>query len=257
MKPDYFDLRGKVALVTGGATGIGLGISRGLAEAGATLAICSRRKELCERIALDLAEGIGGAALGFGCDVTVQSEIEYLVKSIRKRFDRIDILVNCAGVGGSEKMIMEMEAPDWDSVLDINLKSPFFMTREVVKTMIERGGGGKIINVGSMAALIAAPRMSAYCASKAGVVHLTKAMAMEWARYNIQVNAILPGYFETPMNKDFFATDRGQENIKHNIPMQRIGKIDDIKGLAILLASPASDFMTAAAILLDGGQSAC
>jgi len=257
MRLDFFDLRGKVAVITGGATGIGLGIAEGLAGAGTSLVICARRRQLCEEVALDLAQRTGVQARGFRCDVTVRSEIETLVKLVIEHFGRIDILVNCAGVGGSEKMILDMDEADWDSVLDVNLKGVLFLTQAVVKTMVDRGGRGKIINVASMAGVIAASRMAAYCASKAGLVQLTKVMAMEWARHGIQVNAILPGYFETPMNKEFSTTQAGQRVIKYGIPLRRMGQIEEIKGLAILLASPASDFMTASALLIDGGQTAC
>ncbi len=256
MKNDYFDLTGKVAIITGGASGIGLGISTALAEAGATTVICARREQLCKETALNISEKTSAPTLGHRCDVTEQSETEALIEEVLKRFDRIDILINCAGVGGSEKEITEMEAADWDKVLNINLRSIFLLSRDVVKTMMSRGGGGKIINVGSIAGIFAAPRMSAYCSSKAGLSQLTKVMAVEWARYGIQANAIIPGYFETSMNRDFFKTDAGQKVIRNNIPVGRIGQKDDIKGLAILLASPASDYMTGSTILIDGGQTA-
>lgn len=256
MKIDYFDLTGKVAVVTGGATGIGLGIATGLAEAGATIVICARREQLCKQIALDLSEKAGVPTLGLRCNVTRQSEIDTMIEQVLKSFDRIDILVNCAGSGGNEKMLTELEESEWDDVLNVNLKSIFLLSKHVVKTMIRRGGGGKIINVGSIAGICAAPRMSAYCTSKAGLTQLTKVMSMEWARHSIQVNAILPGYFETSMNKEFFTTQAGQRVIKENIPAGRVGQKEDIKGLAVLLASSASDYMTGSALLIDGGQTA-
>ena len=256
MKTDYFDLTEKVAVITGGATGIGLGIAEGLAEAGATTGICARREQLCKEVADKLSKGTGVPALGLHCDVTIQSEIETMVANVLKHFGRIDILINSAGVGGSEKMILEMEEPDWDNVLDVNLKALFFLSREVVKTMVNRGNGGKIVNVSSMAGVLATRRMRAYCASKAGLIQLTKVMSLEWVRHNIQVNAILPGYFKTHMNKEFFTTKAGQQIIEDSIPMRRIGEKKDIKGLAILLASSASDFMTGSTILIDGGQTA-
>ncbi len=120
--------------------------------------------------------------------------------------------------------------------------------------MVERGKGGKIINVVSIGSLIGWSNMSAYCASKGGCLQLTKVMALEWVRYNIQVNAILPGYFETPMNRSFFSTDAGKRTIKNNIPMKRIGNIEEMKGIAILLASQASSFMTGSAVVVDGGH---
>lgn len=254
MTIDYFNLTGKVAVVTGGASGIGLGVSTGLAEAGATTVLCARRERLCREAAFEIADKTGSPSLGLRCDVTDPSENKAMIAQVIGRFERIDILVNCAGVSGSQKMIMEMEDSEWDHVLDVNLKSIFMLTREVVRTMVDRGGGGKIINVGSIAGIFAAPRMSAYCSSKAALSQLTRVMSLEWARHNIQANAIVPGYFETPMNKDFFMSDTGQKIIRDNIPARRIGQKEDIKGLAILLASPASDFMTGATVLIDGGH---
>ena len=169
-------------------------------------------------------------------------------------FGRIDILVNNAGVGGSEKPILEMTEKDWDIVMNTNLKGVFNLTRVVVPEMITGGKGGKIINVVSIGAVIGWPNMSAYCASKGGCLQLTKSMALEWVRHNIQVNAILPGYFETPMNSEFFASDAGRKVIKANIPIRRIAQIDEIKGAAILLASQASSFITGSAITVDGGH---
>jgi NAD(P)-dependent dehydrogenase (short-subunit alcohol dehydrogenase family) len=149
-----------------------------------------------------------------------------------------------------------MDHADWDVVLDINLKGIFMLSQAAVEKMIEQGNGGKVINVASIGATIGWPNMSAYCASKGGCVQLTKVMAIEWARYDIQVNAILPGYFGTPMNEKFFAGDAGKRVIKANIPMQRIAHIDEIRGAAILLASQASSFMTGSTLVVDGGHTA-
>jgi NAD(P)-dependent dehydrogenase (short-subunit alcohol dehydrogenase family) len=149
-----------------------------------------------------------------------------------------------------------MDEKDWDLVIDINLKGMFLLSKAVAAKMVARGHGGKIINVASIGGLIGWPNMSAYCASKGGCLQVTKVMALEWARYNIQSNAILPGYFETPMNTDFFASDAGRQVIKSSIPARRIAQIDEIRGLAILLASEASGFMTGSALVIDGGQTA-
>jgi NAD(P)-dependent dehydrogenase (short-subunit alcohol dehydrogenase family) len=147
-----------------------------------------------------------------------------------------------------------MSDEDWDGVIDTNLKSIFLLSRAVVSKMVEQGKGGKIINVASIGGMIGWPNMAAYCASKGGCIQLTKVMALEWVRYNIQVNAILPGYFETPMNTTFFASEAGKRVIKNNIPMRRLAQTDEIKGVAILLASQASSFMTASAVVIDGGH---
>ena len=166
----------------------------------------------------------------------------------------IDILVNNAAVI-EEKPILELEEADWDLMLDTNLKGVFNLTKAVARTMVERNKGGKIINVASIAGHIAWPKMAAYCASKGGCIQLTKVMALEWARYNIQANTILPGYFLTPMSTEFVNSDEGDRVIKSDVPMRRVAQINEIKGLAVLLASQASSFITGASFTIDGGQS--
>lgn len=250
----YFDLTGKVAIVTGGASGIGRGIADGLAEAGASIVIAARQLEKCEKACKEIREKTNIKVLPHRCDITKMGEIDVLVDDVLKEFGYIDILVNNSGIGGSEKAILKMTEQDWDNVLDTNLKGVFTLTQAVVKKIVERGKGGKVINVASIGGLIGWPNMAAYCASKGGCIQLTKVMALEWTRYNIQVNAILPGYFETPMNTDFFSSDAGQKIIKSIIPMRRLAQIDEIKGVAVLLASPASSFMTGSAVVVDGGH---
>jgi NAD(P)-dependent dehydrogenase (short-subunit alcohol dehydrogenase family) len=162
--------------------------------------------------------------------------------------------VNNAGVGGSEKTILKMSEEDWDYAVDVDLKGAFLCARAVVPEMI-KGGGGKIINVSSIAGSIGIANMSAYCASKGGMIQLTKVMALEFMRYNIQVNTLCPGYFYTPMNRKFFESEAGQKVIQRNIPMNRAGRVEELKGTAIYLASAATNFMTGACIIIDGGQS--
>jgi NAD(P)-dependent dehydrogenase (short-subunit alcohol dehydrogenase family) len=250
----YFDLTGKVAVITGGGTGIGRGIADGLAEAGATIVLCARRVNMLEKSCREIAEKTGAVTYPHRLDVMSVEEINTLVEDVVSKFGHIDILVNNAGVGGSEKSILKMTEDDWDKTLKINLYGVFLLSQAVVRKMVESGRKGKIINVASIASISATANMSPYCTSKAGVVQLTKVMALEWARYNIQVNAILPGYIETPMNTEFFATNVGQKIIKKKIPMGRVGKIEEMKGLGIYLASEASSFMTGSAVVIDGGQ---
>lgn len=249
----YFDLTGRVAIVTGGATGIGRGIAEGLAEAGADIVLGSRRADKCAEACRDIEAGTGVKTLSLNCDVTDGRSIERFVEDTLKAMGHIDILVNNAGTI-EEKTILEMEEADWDRMLDTNLKGVFTLSRAVVKRMVERNTGGKIINVASIAGVIAWPRMAAYCASKGGCIQLTKVMALEWARYDIQANAILPGYFLTPMSADFVGSDEGQQAVKSHIPMRRVARIDEIKGVAILLASQGSSFITGASFAVDGGQ---
>jgi NAD(P)-dependent dehydrogenase (short-subunit alcohol dehydrogenase family) len=249
----FFDLSGRVAIVTGGATGIGRGIAEGLAEAGADIVIGSRRENECARACREIGAKTGVRALPLRCDVTDGAGIERFVEDAIRAAGHVDILVNNAGVI-EEKPILDMEDAAWDRMLDTNLKGVFRLTRAVVRRMIERNAGGKIINVASIAGLIAWPEMAAYCASKGGCIQLTKVMALEWVRHNIQANAILPGYFDTPMNAGYFRDERNREAVTRHIPMRRIARTDEIKGLAILLASAASSYITGAAFAVDGGQ---
>jgi NAD(P)-dependent dehydrogenase (short-subunit alcohol dehydrogenase family) len=254
MNLPYFDLKGKVAIITGGATGIGRGIAEGLADAGATIVLCARRLEVLEQACKEIKDRTGVKTYPHRLDITSTPEINALVEDVMKEFGRIDILVNNAGVGGSEKPILKMTEQDWDNTVATDLRGIFVLSQAVAKKMVEKGEGGKVINVASIGAKIIFPNMSAYCSSKGGVLQLTKVMALEWIRHNIQVNAILPGYFETPMNTHFFATEVGQKIIKKNIPQNRLGQMDDMRGLAVYLASPASNFMTGSALVIDGGQ---
>jgi len=250
----YFDLTGKVAIISGGATGIGRGIADGLAEAGADIVIAARRLENCETACREISEKTQAKTFPCRCDITDTNEIELLADDVMKKFGHIDILVNNSGVGGSEKPILEMSENDWDSVIDTNLKGIFTLSRVVVSKMVASKNGGKVINVASIGGMISWPHMSAYCASKGGCIQLTKVMAMEWIKYNIQANAILPGYVETPMNTEFFSSEPGKKVIRQNIPMKRLAQIEEMKGVAILLASSASSFMTGSSVVVDGGQ---
>jgi len=254
MNLPYFDLTGKVAIITGGATGIGRGIAEGLADAGAAIVLAARRLEKCDMACKEIAERTGVATLPCQCDITDRRQVSALVDDVVAELGHIDILVNNSGTGGSEKPILKMTDEDWNRVIDTNLKGVFLLSQAVVGKMVEGGQGGKIINVASIGALIGWPNMSAYCASKGGCLQLTKSMALEWVRYNIQVNAILPGYFETPMNQEFFVTEAGVRAIRSSIPMKRIAQIEEIKGVAILLASQGSSFMTGSSVVVDGGH---
>lgn len=249
----YFDLSGQNAIITGGATGIGRGIAEGLAEAGANIVIGSRRLDSCTEACGEIGEKTGVRTLPLALDVRDRNSMEKFVADSVEAMGHIDILVNNAGTI-EEKPILEMEEGDWDLMLDTNLKGVFTLSKAVVKKMIERNKGGRIINVASVAGLIAWPKMSAYCASKGGCIQLTKVMALEWAKYDIRANAILPGYFLTPMSAGFVNSGEGGNIIKSLVPLKRVANTDEVKGLAILLASRASSFITGAALVIDGGQ---
>ena len=254
MNLPYFDLHGKVALITGGATGIGKGIAEGLAEAGASIVIAARRYEKCQQTCDEIQGKTGVDTLPQACDINQEKEVEELVENVIEEFGFIDILVNNSGIGGSEKPILNMTGDDWDSVLNTNLKGIVTLSRAAVGKMVARGRGGKVINVASILGKIAWPNMSSYCASKSGCIQLTKVMALEWTKFNIQANAIVPGYIKTPMNTEFFDSQAGKNVIRSDIPMRRLGTIEELKGVAVLLASSASSFMTGSAGVIDGGQ---
>lgn len=252
MRFSMFDLTGKVAIVTGGYQGIGRGIAEGLAEAGSDVVVCARSYDRCAEACAEIQK-FGVKTLPIQCDVTKTEEIEALVSETVNRMGKVNILVNNAGVGGNERPVIEMSDEDWDYSVNIDLRGAFLCSREAAKEMIKQGGG-KIINVSSVYGLTPVANMSAYCASKGGLLQLTKVMALELIRFNIQVNAICPGYFLTPMNRELFESETGKKVIKRSIPMGRLGNPDELKGTAIYLASSATDFMTGSAIVIDGGQ---
>jgi len=251
-KLPMFDLTGKVAIVTGGYHGIGRGIAEGLAEAGADLVICARNYDRCAEACAEI-EKMGVKALPIRCDIGKTEDVENLVTQTVRRMGKLNILVNNAGVGGSEKPILDMSDEDWDQVMNIDLRGAFICSRAAAREMIKEGGG-KIINVASIFGFITTGNMSAYCASKGGLVQLTKEMALEFVRYNIQVNVLCPGYFLTPMNRGLFESEMGKRIVQKNIPMGRLGKCEELRGTAIYLASSATDFMTGSSIVVDGGQ---
>ncbi len=252
MTRSMFDLTGKVAIVTGGYSGIGRGISEGLAEAGANVVICARNLGRCQEACSEI-EKLGVKALPIRCDVTRTDEVNNLIETTVKEFGKVDILVNNAGIIGGRKPIIETSDEDWDTTLNINLKGAFLCSRAAAREMIKRNEG-KIINVSSISAFIGTAALGGYCASKRGLVQLTRVMALELVEYNIQVNAICPGSILTPMNYEYFTTQPGKGTIKRDIPMGRIGDANELKGIAVYLASPASSFATGTCIVVDGGQ---
>jgi 2-deoxy-D-gluconate 3-dehydrogenase len=248
-----FDLSGKVALVTGGNGGIGLGMARGLAAAGAAVVIAARNAEK-SRSAVRELETRGGAAHAVEADVTDERAVAAMVDATLARFGRLDILVNNAGTN-IRRPAHELGAADWHKVLDTNLTSAFLCSKAVYPAM-KRGGAGKIISIGSMMSIFAASFAPAYAASKAGIVQFTKSIACAWARDNIQANAVLPGWIDTALTRRAREEVPGlHDNVLRRTPAGRWGVIDDMAGVAVFLASPASDFITGAAIPVDGGYS--
>ncbi len=248
-----FDLKGKVAIVTGGNGGIGLGMARGLARAGARVVVAARNKEKSSAAVREL-QALGAGALAISVDVTDEKSVAALISETAERCDRLDILVNNAGIN-IRKPAQDLSLEEWRQVLDTNLTSAFLCSRSAYAHM-KRAGGGKIINVGSMLSIFGAAFAPAYGASKGGIVQLTKSLATAWARDNIQVNAVLPGWVDTELTRQARKEIQGlHERVLAGTPAGRWGGIDDFAGIAVFLASAASDFLTGTAIPLDGGYS--
>ena len=245
-------LEGRVSVVTGGATGLGLQMATGLAEAGSNVVICSRKLENCEQAAAGI-EKLGVKALALAADITKPDQVETVKDATLKKFGRVDVLVNNAGrawVAPPE----EMPLARWQEVMDLNTTAPFICAQIFGREMI-KAKKGSIINIASIAGLRGRDPKAydsvVYATSKGALVNFTRDLAVKWARHDIRVNAICPGFFVTPLNQKLYA--RNKENIDRRIPLGRIGGPDDLKGIAVLLASDASNYMTGTIIPVDGG----
>jgi 2-dehydro-3-deoxy-D-gluconate 5-dehydrogenase len=248
-----FDLKGKVAIVTGGNGGIGLGMARGLAAAGARVIIAARNADKSKAAVADLT-GRGGEAYAIETDVADESSVARLVATTRERSGRLDILINNAGIN-IRKPVQELALDEWRRVLDTNLTSAFLCSKAAYPAF-KAVGGGKIINIGSMMSLFGASFAPAYGSSKGGIVQLTRSMAVAWARDNIQVNAVLPGWIDTELTQNARREVSGlHDSVLRRTPAARWGGIDDMSGVAVFLASAASAFVTGTAIPVDGGYS--
>jgi len=253
---DLFDLSGRVAIVTGGGSGIGRQMAEALAELGADVVLCARRPERCEQAAEELA-ALGVRSLGLRCDVSDRAEVDALVARTLAEFGRLDVVVNNAGTTwGAPAVEHPLEA--WNRVLAVNLTGVFLVSQAAARAMIDRGEGGRIVNVASTAALGALPPelmdAVAYTAAKGGVVSLTRDLAVKWARHGIRVNALAPGWFPSEMSQALL--QRKAEGLLARIPLRRFGGPDDLKGAVAFLASAASGFVTGQVVVVDGGQTA-
>ena len=251
---DLFDLKGKVALVSGGSRGLGLEIALGLGEAGAQVAITARREQWLTSAQEELTRS-GTASLPITCDVSNPDQVTEAVAVTLRAYGRIDVLVNSAGMAWSapaDSMTLEK----WRQVMDTNATGCFLMCQAVGREMIRHGQGGSIINLASyMAAFGSAPEVVdavGYAASKGAVVSLTRDLAVKWARHGIRVNAIAPGYFDTRLSAGVL--ERARDRIEAATPMRRIGRAGEIKGVAIFLASPAASYVTGHVLAVDGGM---
>jgi 2-dehydro-3-deoxy-D-gluconate 5-dehydrogenase len=249
-----FDLTDKIALVTGGNGGIGLGMAQALAEAGAAVIIVGRNEEK-SAAALQQLRADGARASSMTCDVTDESAVQDLFAKVQDRHGGLDILVNNAG-STVRKPPQDFTLDEWRQVMDVNLTSAFLCSRAAYPLMLA-SGGGKVINIGSIMSLFGASYAPAYCASKGGIVQFTKSLALAWAKDNIQANAVLPGWITTELTDSARAQVPGlNERVLARTPAGRWGTPRDLAGIAVFLASEASDFVTGTAIPVDGGYAA-
>ena len=244
------DLSGRVVLVTGASGGLGAHFARVLARSGAQVAVAARRLESCETLC-EAIRSESGHASPVRLDVADAASVTAAIAAVVARFGKLDVLVNNAGIA-TTTAALDLAEEDWDAVLDTNLKGAFLCAQGAARVMKDAGGGA-IVNVASILASRVAGGVAAYAASKAALVQLTKALALEWARYGIRVNALCPGYIETDINRGFFATGAGEAMVKR-IPQRRIGRPEDLDGPLLLLASDASRYMTGAVVAVDGGH---
>jgi 2-deoxy-D-gluconate 3-dehydrogenase len=250
---NLFDLKGKAALITGGNGGIGLGMAQGIASLGAAIVIAGRN-EAKAADALQILRDMGAEASFLAADVTNKSECVALVAATVAKHGRLDILVNNAGTS-VRKQPQDLTEDEWHHALDTNLTSAFFCSQAAYPEML-KAGGGKMINIGSMMSLFGAPFATAYASSKGGIVQMSRAMATAWAKDNIQVNAVLPGWIDTDLTRRAREQVSGlQDSVQKRTPGGRWGTPHDMAGIAAFLASPASDFVTGTAIPVDGGFS--
>lgn len=248
-----FDLTGRIALVTGGNGGIGLGMARGLGQAGATVLVVGRNAEKSASALHDLTS-LGIRAESLPCDVADEAAVQQLFAEVGRRHGRLDILVNNAGTT-VRKPPQDLTLDEWTSVMDVNLTSAFLCARAAYPLML-KAGAGKVINIGSMMSIFGAPYAPAYCASKGGIVQFTKSLATAWAKDRIQANAVLPGWISTDLTAGARAHVPGlNERVLARTPAGRWGVPQDLAGIAVFLASPASDFVTGTAVPVDGGYS--
>ena len=249
-----FDLSGKVAIVTGSTKGIGRAMAQGLAESGANVVVSSRKQELCDEVAAEVAATTGVEAMGLACHVGDWQGIPAFVAAVNDRFGKIDVLVNNAGINPAPTTVSEMTLEYWRKMFNVNLEGPLRMAQQVAPVMRDNGGGS-IINIVTMAAYSGGPSVCAYGSSKAGLINLTKSMAQEWAPWNIRVNALCPGPFMTEM---VTGAERVREGfidmIANGTLMKRVADAEEIIGPVLYLASDASSYVTGDEISVSGGM---
>jgi len=249
---ELFDLKGKVALVTGASSGLGTQFARALAENGAAVALVARRADRLDALKKEI-EGAGGNAVAVEADVTDRAGMAKAFDATEKAFGTVTILVNNAGIAQSARRAVEVSADEWRNVLGVDLDAVFYNAQEAARRMLAAKKKGSIVNIASVLGLSAAKGVVAYAAAKAGVIQITKALALELAFKGVRVNAIAPGWFVTEINDDYLMSEAG-EKIKRDIPTGRFGQEGDLDGALLLLASDAGSYITGTTIVVDGGQ---
>ncbi|MEO0617028.1 MAG: SDR family oxidoreductase [Pseudomonadota bacterium] len=252
MSKSRFDLTGRTAIVTGGGSGLGRQFALTLAEAGADVAVTGRRREPLEETAAMITDTYGRRAAVVEMDVTTSESVDAGIAAAAKALGTPSVVINNAGIS-REAFALQFSDDDYDAVIETNLNGVFRVARAAGRLMAEGGQGGSLVNIASILGRRVAPMLSVYSASKAGVIRLTEALATEWARYGVRVNAIAPGFFVTDINREFFATPQSEKMIK-GVPLRRPGELPELDGALLLLASDAGSFMTGTTITVDGGH---
>ena len=247
---EQFKVVDKVAVVTGGSKGLGRAMALGLGEAGAKVVVASRTVPLIEETAGEIIQK-GGEAIAVPVDVNDPQSIDRMVAQVMDHYGRVDILINNAGIAPMKRTV-DTDIEDWNDVMNTNLKSAFLTSKAVAKGMLKQRKG-KIINIGSVLGHMASTTAMPYCVSKAGIAHMTRVLALEWAHFGINVNCIAPGFFETEMTVQTREDESHMKFLKFKIPFKRLGKPEEIVGAALFLASAASDYATGVVLYIDGG----
>lgn len=249
-----FDFTGLVAVITGGSSGLGVQFAKALAAKGANLALLARRKEKLDAVAAEIEEEFGVQVLAVPCDITVLEQVQDAVVAVGERFGRADILINNAGAGGVVPAL-DMTDEQWDADIRLDLTATFRVTREFMNGLLRHSDFGRVINIASMYGLVGNTAMpsSAYHAAKGGVINLTRALAAEWAKANVTVNCICPGYFETELTAETLETPQFQAHLKRSVPLGRYGKAGELSSALLFFASRDSGYVTGQVLAVDGG----